>query len=78
MLWLLLFGVLGMALKFGEATLAVHYRRVYTDGSTFGGPFMYMARGLNNRVGVVLGGIFAKRPFLLPGRQESIYRPFLL
>lgn len=58
-LWLLLFGVLGMALKFGEATLAVHYRRVYTDGSTFGGPFMYMARGLNNRVGVVLGGIFA-------------------
>lgn len=58
-LWLLLFGVLGMALKFGETTLAVHYRRVYTDGSTFGGPFMYMARGMNNRVGVVLGGIFA-------------------
>ena len=58
-LWLLLFGVLGMALKFGEATLAVHYRRVYTDGSTFGGPFMYMARGLNNRVGVILGGVFA-------------------
>ena len=58
-LWLLLFGVLGMALKFGETTLAVHYRRVYTDGSTFGGPFMYMARGINNRVGVVLGGIFA-------------------
>ena len=58
-LWLLLFGVLGMALKFGETTLAVHYRRVYTDGSTFGGPFMYMARGINNRVGAVLGGIFA-------------------
>ncbi len=58
-LWLLLFGVLGMALKFGEATLAVHYRRVYTDGSTFGGPFMYMARGLNNSLGVVLGGVFA-------------------
>ena len=50
-LWLLIFGVLGMALKFGEATLAVHYRRVYTDGSTFGGPFVYMARGLNKRFG---------------------------
>ncbi len=58
-LWLLLFGLLGMALKFGEVTLAVHYRRVYTDGSTFGGPFMYMARGLNNRVGAILGGVFA-------------------
>ena len=58
-LWLLMFGVLGMALKFGEATLAVHYRRIYTDGSTFGGPFMYMARGLGGRFGAILGGVFA-------------------
>ena len=58
-LWLLIFGVLGMALKFGEATLAVHYRRVYTDGSTFGGPFVYMARGLNKRFGALLAGVFA-------------------
>ena len=58
-LWLLLFGLLGMALKFAEATLAVHYRRIYTDGSTFGGPFLYITRGLGKGVGLVLGGIFA-------------------
>jgi alanine or glycine:cation symporter, AGCS family len=58
-LWLWVFGVLSMALKFGEATLAVHFRRVYTDGSTFGGPFVYIARGLNNRLGAIVGGLFA-------------------
>ncbi len=59
LLWLWLFGLLSMALKFAEATLAVHYRRVYTDGSTFGGPFVYIARGLHRRGGGILGGVFA-------------------
>jgi alanine or glycine:cation symporter, AGCS family len=58
-LWLWIFALLSMALKYGEATLSVHFRRVYTDGSTFGGPFVYIARGLGGRVGAVIGGLFA-------------------
>jgi AGCS family alanine or glycine:cation symporter len=45
-LWMWAFGLLGMALKFSEATLAVHFRRVYGDGSTSGGPFEVISRGL--------------------------------
>ncbi|NJK45880.1 MAG: sodium:alanine symporter family protein [Pleurocapsa sp. SU_196_0] len=58
-LWLWIFALLSMALKYGEATLSVHFRRVYTDGSTFGGPFVYIARGLGGRIGAAIGGLFA-------------------
>ncbi|MCP6440311.1 alanine:cation symporter family protein, partial [Klebsiella pneumoniae] len=36
--WMWLGYLLGMATKFAEATLAVHFRRLYTDGSVSGGP----------------------------------------
>ena len=39
--WMWIFGVLGMAVKFAEATLAVKYRRRNTSGGYSGGP-MYM------------------------------------
>jgi AGCS family alanine or glycine:cation symporter len=39
--WIWISGLLGMATKMAEATLAVHYRQLEADGSHIGGP-MYM------------------------------------
>lgn len=36
----------GTGTKFAEATLAVHYRRRFADGSVSGGPMYYLSRGL--------------------------------
>ncbi len=59
-LWLWVFGVLAMALKYGEVTLAQHLRRIYNDGSILGGPFLYIARGvMPNTFAKFLGAIFA-------------------
>ncbi len=44
--WLLLAGILGQIVKMVEVSLAVHYRSVRDDGSTYGGPTYYMAKGL--------------------------------
>lgn len=61
--WMIVCGLLGMATKFVECTLAVSYRDVESDGTVFGGPMYYMSRGLKNTkfsgLGKVLAGIFA-------------------
>ena len=41
--WMWLCGILGMVIKFAEATLAIHFRTKNTAGETVGGP-MYMIR----------------------------------
>ena len=41
--WMWLCGLLGMVIKFAEATLAIHFRRKNADGEWVGGP-MYMIR----------------------------------
>ena len=61
--WMIVCGLLGMATKFVECTLAVAYRDVERDGTVFGGPMYYLSRGLSNTkfagVGKVLAIIFA-------------------
>ncbi|MDR2694778.1 MAG: sodium:alanine symporter family protein [Deltaproteobacteria bacterium] len=47
--WMWVTGVLGMATKFCEATLAVRYREVASDGSFVGGPMYYIKNGLGDR-----------------------------
>jgi len=47
----------GTGSKFAEATLAVHYRRRFADGSVSGGPMYYLSRGLPRLR--VLGFLFA-------------------
>ncbi len=42
-------GLLGMASKFTECTLAVKYRRENADGSVSGGPMYYIAQGFAER-----------------------------
>ncbi len=47
--WMILAGLLGMAAKFTECTLGVHYRNEYEDGTVSGGPMYYLSKGLSER-----------------------------
>ncbi|OCX65309.1 sodium:alanine symporter [Thioclava sp. SK-1] len=47
--WMILAGLMGMASKFTECTLAVKYRNEYDDGGVSGGPMYYMSKGLKER-----------------------------
>ncbi|MCH8495527.1 MAG: sodium:alanine symporter family protein [Balneolales bacterium] len=44
--WMWVTAILGMAVKYSECTLAVHYRTTNKDGSVSGGPMYYIERGL--------------------------------
>ena len=44
--WMILAGLLGMAAKFTECILGVHYRNEYKDGTVSGGPMYYLSKGL--------------------------------
>ena len=61
--WIFFGAILGMSIKFVEATLAVKYRRFNLDGSVSGGPMHYIAHGLTRRklrwLGQPLSVIFA-------------------
>ncbi|MEZ5589381.1 MAG: alanine/glycine:cation symporter family protein [Gammaproteobacteria bacterium] len=47
--WMILAGLLGMAAKFTECILGVHYRNEYPDGTVSGGPMYYLSKGLAER-----------------------------
>ncbi|WP_304454390.1 sodium:alanine symporter family protein [Nocardiopsis sp. YSL2] len=53
-LWMVLAGLLMMAVKFAECTLGVKYREIGPEGAVSGGPMKYLAKGLAERG---LGGI---------------------
>ncbi len=61
--WIFAGALLGMSIKFVEATLAVKYRRFNEDGSVSGGPMHYIAHGLTRKklrwLGQPLSVIFA-------------------
>ncbi|WKZ56723.1 MAG: sodium:alanine symporter family protein [Bdellovibrionota bacterium] len=44
--WMILTGLIGMATKFTECSLAVKYRRIDEKGVVHGGPMYYIERGL--------------------------------
>ncbi len=44
--WMWVTALLGMAIKYSECTLAVHYRSNNPDGSVSGGPMYYIEKGL--------------------------------
>lgn len=56
--WMWLCGILGMVIKFAEATLAVHYRTKNSAGEFVGGP-MYMIRQALPQAFWPLAGIYA-------------------
>ncbi|KKB37098.1 alanine/glycine:cation symporter family protein [Bacillus thermotolerans] len=45
--WMWVIALIGMALKFSESVLAVHYREQNEKGEYVGGPMYYMTKGLN-------------------------------
>lgn len=62
--WMWVIALIGMATKFSEATLAVHYREVDAHGHYVGGPMYYIKNGLGKNwrwLGVVFAifGMFA-------------------
>lgn len=62
-LWIIIAGLLGMAVKMAEATLAQKFRTVHDDGTVSGGPMYYLRDGLKSigrpKLGKVLGFTFA-------------------
>lgn len=54
--WMWVTGLVGMASKYAEAVLAVHYREIDDEGHASGGPMYYIEKGLGWRW---LGIIFA-------------------
>lgn len=49
MVWMWVTGLLGMASKYSEALLAVHYRDVRPDGTIAGGPMYYIQKGVKSK-----------------------------
>lgn len=47
--WMIACGLLGMASKFCECTLGVHYRNTLPDGTVSGGPMYYLSKGFAER-----------------------------
>ena len=61
--WIFVGAILGMSIKFVEASLAVKYRRFNLDGTVSGGPMHYIAHGLTRKkmrwLGQPLSVVFA-------------------
>ncbi len=57
--WMILAGLLGMASKFTECILGVHYRNEYPDGTVSGGPMYYLSKGLSEKGKAGLGKFLA-------------------
>ena len=58
--WMWVIAFLGMALKFGETTLGVHYREKNAIGEYVGGPMYYMQNGIKwPKIGKILAVWYA-------------------
>lgn len=57
--WMWVTALFGMATKYAEALLGVHYREVDLRGDMAGGPMYYLSRGIGGRVGRFLAATFA-------------------
>ncbi len=56
--WMWLIAIFGIATKYSETVLAVHFREVDSIGNHVGGPMYYIRNGLGSRW-AWLGGVFA-------------------
>lgn len=58
--WMWIAGLFGMATKYAEGFLGVHFREVAPNGTMAGGPMYYVKNGLKNKkLGRILGAAFA-------------------
>ncbi|MCF8028620.1 MAG: sodium:alanine symporter family protein [Desulfobacteraceae bacterium] len=59
MFWMWVTAVFGMALKYGECLLSLHYRTIHPDGVVGAGPMYYIEKGLGLKWLGVLFAVFA-------------------
>ncbi|MFC1552992.1 alanine/glycine:cation symporter family protein [candidate division KSB1 bacterium] len=58
--WMWVSAVVGMATKFSEVVLAIHYRKSNPDGTMLGGPMLYLLDIFKwKRIGKILAAFFA-------------------
>ena len=57
--WMILAGLLGMASKFTECILGVHYRNEYENGTVSGGPMYYLSKGMSEKGQAAFGKFLA-------------------
>lgn len=58
--WMILIAFLGMALKYSENVLGLHYREKNAAGEFVGGPTYYMKKGFKNKkIGALFAALFA-------------------
>ncbi|MDR1079009.1 MAG: sodium:alanine symporter family protein [Propionibacteriaceae bacterium] len=57
--WMWVTGLLGMASKYAEAFLGSHFRQRDAKGEQFGGPQVYLERGIKGPLGKILALAFA-------------------
>ncbi len=58
--WIWMSALIGMATKYSEVVLGVHYRKINGDGSILGGPMIYLRESFKNKkAGKLLAGFFA-------------------
>lgn len=65
--WMWVTAVLGMATKYGEVTLAQHFREVDAQGNIAGGPMYYIEKGLGPRwkpIAMLVAGALMLTAFL--------------
>lgn len=58
LLWMIIFSVFGLAIKYAEGVLAVKYRKLNSNGAVIGGPFAYIEYGMGKKF-IPLAKIFA-------------------
>ncbi|MBS0012948.1 MAG: sodium:alanine symporter family protein [Desulfobacterales bacterium] len=59
MFWMWVTAVFGMALKYGECLLSLHYRTIHPNGVVGAGPMYYIEKGLGQKWLGVLFAVFA-------------------
>jgi alanine or glycine:cation symporter, AGCS family len=67
LVWLWMTTLIGMATKYSEAVLAIHYREEDPKGGMVGGPMLYLSKGLNWRSGAALFAFFGAIAALTTG-----------
>ena len=57
--WMWVTAFVGMATKYAESLLSLHFRDVHKDGSVSGGPMYYLEKGLGQKWLAILFALFA-------------------
>ena len=71
--WMIIAGILAMAVKFSSTTLSMRYREYDTKGVSYGGPMYYLQKGMEEKG----WKMFAFRSFSQKDNTKTIKRVLL-